>query len=75
MTAAPASLGRLWALMMTVFVDMVGFLMVLPVAPLYAKDLGASALLIAMMISFYAVGQLATAPYWGRLSDRRGRRP
>jgi len=61
--------------MMTVFVDMVGFLMVLPVAPLYAKDLGASALLIAMMISFYAVGQLATAPYWGRLSDRRGRRP
>ena len=37
------SLGRLWALMMTVFVDMVGFLMIVPVAPLYAKRLGASA--------------------------------
>lgn len=75
MTAAPASLGRLWALMMTVFVDMVGFLMVLPVAPLYAKDLGAPAILITMMISIYAVAQLVSSPLWGRLSDRHGRRP
>lgn len=75
MTAAPASLGRLWALMMTVFVDMVGFLIVLPVAPIYADNLGAPPILITMMISFYAVAQLATAPLWGRLSDRLGRRP
>lgn len=75
MTAAPASLGRLWALMLTVFVDMVGFLMILPLQPLYAEGLGASPWLITAMISTYAVAQLMTAPAWGRLSDRHGRRP
>jgi len=69
------SLGRLWALMLTVFVDMVGFLMIMPVAPLYAKRLGASAFLVGLMVSAYAVAQLATAPAWGRLSDGHGRRP
>ena len=75
MTAAPVTLGRLWALMLTVFVDMVGFLMVVPVLPIYAKDLGASAFQVGLMVSIYAVAQLATAPLWGKLSDRRGRRP
>jgi MFS family permease len=74
-TAAPITLGRLWALMLTVFVDMVGFLMVVPVLPIYAKNLGASAFQVGLMVSIYAVAQLATAPLWGKLSDRRGRRP
>jgi MFS family permease len=69
------TLGKLWALMLTVFVDMVGFLMIVPVAPLYAKRLGASAFVVGLMVSAYAVAQLATAPAWGRLSDGRGRRP
>jgi MFS family permease len=69
------TLGKLWALMLTVFVDMVGFLMIMPVAPLYAKRLGASAFVIGLMVSVYAVAQLATAPAWGRLSDGHGRRP
>ena len=75
MTAAHVSLGRLWALMLTVFVDMVGFLMVLPLLPFYATRLGASPLLVGFMVSIFAVAQLATAPLWGRLSDHRGRRP
>lgn len=75
MTAAPASLGRLWALMLTVFVDMVGFLMILPVQPIYADKLGAAPWVITSMVSVYALAQLATAPFWGRLSDRHGRRP
>lgn len=75
MTAAPASVGRLWALMLTMFMDMVGFLMVLPLMPLYAERLGASPMLIGAMVSVYAVAQLATAPLWGKVSDRRGRRP
>jgi MFS family permease len=74
-TAAPVTFGRLWALMLTVFVDMVGFLMVVPVLPIYAKNLGASAFEVGLMVSVYAVAQLATAPLWGKLSDRRGRRP
>ncbi len=75
MTAAPATVGRLWALMLTVFVDMVGFLMVLPVLPFYSTRLGASPLVIGLMVSAFAVAQLALAPFWGKLSDRRGRRP
>ncbi|MGE0641874.1 MAG: MFS transporter [Thermoanaerobaculia bacterium] len=69
------SLGRLWALMATVFVDMIGLLMVVPVLPLYAKRLGADAFVIGLMVSVFAVAQLASAPLWGRFSDRHGRRP
>lgn len=75
MSPERVSLGRLWALMATVFVDMVGFLMVLPLLPFYATRLGASPLLVGAMVSAFAVAQLATSPLWGRLSDRRGRRP
>jgi MFS family permease len=74
-THEKVSFGRLWALMLTVFVDMVGFLMILPLLPFYATRLGASALLIGLTVSAYAVAQLATAPTWGRLSDGHGRRP
>lgn len=75
MTAERASLARLWALMLTVFVDMVGFLIILPLLPFYATRLGASAFVVGLMVSAYAVAQLATAPAWGRLSDGHGRRP
>ncbi len=71
----PLRLGRLWALMLTVFVDMLGFLIVVPLLPLYAKNLGATALEIGLMISVFALAQLSTSPLWGKLSDRRGRRP
>jgi len=61
--------------MATVFVDMVGFLMILPLLPFYATRLGASPFLVGAMVSAFAVAQLATSPLWGRLSDRLGRRP
>ncbi len=69
------SLARLWALMATVFVDMMGFLMVMPVLPFYADRLGASPLLIGLMVSVFALAQLLMAPYLGKISDRKGRRP
>ncbi|MCB9378501.1 MAG: MFS transporter [Holophagales bacterium] len=75
MSPERVSLARLWALMATVFVDMVGFLIVLPLLPFYATRLGASAFLVGAMVSAFAVAQLATAPIWGRFSDRIGRRP
>ncbi len=68
-------LGRLWVLMATCFVDMLGFFIVLPLLPFYAEELGASASVIGMMIASFAVAHLATSPLWGRLSDRYGRRP
>lgn len=69
------SLKRLSVLMATVFVDMVGFSMVLTQLPFYAERFGASPTLIGLLISAFAVAQLATAPLWGKLSDRYGRRP
>jgi multidrug resistance protein len=69
------SLRPLWVLMATVFVDMVGFAMVLPLLPFYAKDFGASPTDIGFLVAAYSVAQLLSAPLWGRMSDRYGRRP
>jgi multidrug resistance protein len=70
-----ASLRRLWVLMATVFVDMIGFAMVLPLLPFYLKNLHAQDWLVGLVISSFAFAQLAASPFIGRLSDRYGRRP
>ncbi len=67
--------AKLWVLMATAFVDMLGFAMVFPLLPFYARNLGASAFTIGVLISSFSIAQLATSPLWGRLSDRYGRRP
>jgi multidrug resistance protein len=69
------SLRRLWVLMATVCIDMVGFLMVMPLLPFYTERLGGNATTVGLLVSSFAFAQLATAPLWGRLSDRWGRRP
>lgn len=56
-------------------VDMLGFAMVLPILPFYAQHLGASSVEIGLIISSYSIAQLLSAPFWGRVSDRFGRRP
>jgi len=61
--------------MVAAFVDMVGLLMVLPLLPFYAVDLGGGGLVVGVLVSSYAVAQLISAPLWGRVSDRYGRRP
>jgi MFS family permease len=61
--------------MLTVFVDMMGFLIVLPLLPFYAERLGADPTKIGALVAVFALAQLAMAPLWGRLSDRYGRRP
>ncbi|MGB5659855.1 MAG: MFS transporter, partial [Thermoanaerobaculia bacterium] len=66
---------RMWVLMWTVFVDMIGFLIVLPLLPFYAERLGATPFMIGALVSTFALAQLGSAPLWGRLSDRYGRRP
>lgn len=67
--------ARLWVIMITSFVDMVGFLVVLPLLPFYALRFGGSPFIATSLIGVFALAQLATAPLWGRLSDRFGRRP
>ncbi len=62
-------------LFVTAFVDMIGVAMVLPLLPYYATNFGANALVVGLLISAFSVAQLACAPFWGRFSDRYGRRP
>jgi multidrug resistance protein len=68
-------IAKLWVLMATVFVDMMGFFIVLPLLPYYAEKLGADPVRIGALVSTFALAQLTTAPLWGRFSDRYGRRP
>lgn len=69
------TLGKLFVLMITAFMDMVGLLMVIPLLPFYAVELGGSGMIVGVLVSAYSVAQLLSAPFWGRVSDRRGRRP
>ncbi len=57
------------------FVDMLGSAMVFPLIPFYALRLHASDWVIGLMIASFPVAQLTSAPLWGRVSDRFGRRP
>src|SRR5437763_184726 len=60
---------------LTVFIDLIGFGIVLPLLPLYAQSFGASGLVIGLMGTSYSAMQFLFSPVWGRLSDRIGRRP
>ncbi len=71
-SAIPANLA---VLMLTAFMDMVGVLMLLPLLPFYAKDLGATGFVMAWLGSSFLIAQLISAPLWGRVSDRYGRKP
>ena len=61
----------------TVFLDLLGFGMVLPLMPLYAVDprFNATPAEIGWLMAIFSIMQFLFAPFWGRLSDRIGRRP
>ncbi len=67
-----ASLGTIF---LTVFIDLLGFGMVIPFLPGVARHLGASDLVASLTGSVYSLMQFLLVPIWGRLSDRVGRRP
>src|SRR5258707_42695 len=78
--------AKLFTLMATAFVDMVGLLMIIPLLPFYVKTLGGSGIdvlglhfgigiIIGFIVASFTVAQLLSAPMWGRFSDRVGRRP
>lgn len=59
----------------TVFLDLVGFGIVIPLLPLYARRFGAGPVAVAWLLAVYSLMQFLFAPWWGRVSDRTGRRP
>ena len=72
--AAPAT-GALPTLLGVMFVNMVGFGIVVPLLPFYAKSFQAPAWQMALIFSAYAAGAFFGEPFWGRMSDRLGRKP
>ncbi len=74
-TQQPNATGKLVILMVSAFVDMLGMLMLVPLLPFYAENLGANGTIVGLLIASFPIAQLLSAPYWGRFSDRFGRRP
>jgi DHA1 family tetracycline resistance protein-like MFS transporter len=66
---------RLTIIFLIVFVDLLGFSLILPLLPYYAATFGADAFVTGLLVASYAVAQLIGAPLLGRWSDRAGRRP
>ena len=65
----------LLVIFLTVFIDLIGFGICLPLLPKYAERYGAQGWQIGAAMGVYSLMQLGFAPWWGQLSDRIGRRP
>ena len=73
--APAASRSALFVLFGVVFINLVGFGIVVPLLPFYGQTLDAPPWQVALMFSAYSLGQFFAEPFWGRLSDRIGRKP
>lgn len=62
-------------LFLVVFIDLVGFGLLIPLLPFYAQRVGAGPDVITLVLGLYSLAQFLAAPLWGRLSDRYGRKP
>lgn len=78
--------AKLFTLMATAFIDMLGLLMIIPLLPFYVKSLSGSGIdvlgrhygigtIMGFIVASFTLAQLLSAPMWGRFSDRVGRRP
>jgi MFS family permease len=67
--------ASLLVLFLTVFIDLIGFGMVIPFLSFYAREYGATGIMVGAVVGVYSIMQFFFAPVWGRLSDRIGRRP
>jgi DHA1 family tetracycline resistance protein-like MFS transporter len=62
-------------LFVTVFIDLVGFGIIIPFLAYYVESFGAREAVVGLLMSSYSLAQFVFAPIWGRVSDRVGRRP
>lgn len=70
-----ASVSPLVIIFVTVFIDLLGFGIIIPLLPFYAESFGASALTIGLLGTSFSLMQFVFSPIWGRWSDRIGRKP
>lgn len=66
---------RIWIIFTIIFVNLLGFGIILPLMPYYAESLGASTITIGLLFAAYSLFQFLSAPILGELSDKIGRRP
>jgi MFS transporter, DHA1 family, multidrug resistance protein len=62
-------------LFLVMFLVMIGFGIIIPVLPFYAEEIGANPTQLGLLMAVYSLMQLIFAPFWGKLSDRIGRKP
>src|SRR5918995_3406749 len=65
----------LQVIFLTIFVNLVGFGIIIPLLPFYASTFGASPFVVGLLFASFSLAQLIAAPLLGELSDRWGRRP
>ena len=73
--SAGRSVAAIYTLMSVMFINIMGFGIVVPLLPFYAKSFQAAPWQIALIFSAYSLGSFIGEPFWGRLSDRIGRKP
>lgn len=77
-SSSPTSLRgdrRLWIIFLIIFINMLGFGIILPLMPYYVESMGAGPFTVGLISATYSLFQLLSAPILGELSDKFGRRP
>lgn len=67
--------GPLLVIFLTIFIDLVGFGIVIPLLTFYAEEFNATPLDVGLLVGSYSLMQFIFSPFWGHLSDRFGRKP
>ena len=66
---------KLFTLLLIVFIDLVGFGIVIPILPIFIEKIGGGPFMVGLVIAIFSLFQFVFAPILGRLSDKYGRRP
>ncbi len=74
-TGGRASAAALYTLLSVMFINMLGFGVIVPFLPFYAASFHAAPWQIGLVFSAYSMGSFVGEPFWGKLSDRIGRKP